>query len=389
MKRCFRSNNEADMWVSQIFTSLEGKRVFLKTPHGAALQRTSALEDVCKELSNSDEIVFNSKGKNKLSCSDLGGRLLKIVGHADFENIENYFPECQFNPFLRAAFDAIASTDAVHVIRNLRAYEEGDKAHLVAESLNELVTKIRDKMGSAEYKRLFRNHERGINKNRKSLTSWTNETFKKYAKVLVVRVDLSYKRSLQMPWGSQNIDAKEVKRHMAALLKDLKSKLFKGSFITYVWKLEYGLVKGYHYHAFFFFDGSKVMKDIQLAEIIGKHWERVVTEQSGGYFNCNKIKNVYPDPGIGMIDHRETSKRTNLTNKALDYLLKVDYYVRPIAGDGLRSFGKGGIPRRSQKPLGRPRGDVCAKKISPKSPQVEFGITRFTDGRIWEGLCEI
>jgi hypothetical protein len=155
-----------------------------------------------------------------------------------------------------------------------------------------------------------------------------------------------------------------VRRDFGKLLRDIRGKLFKKHFITYAWKLEYGPLKGYHYHAFFFFNGSEVMEDGTIAKMIGDHWSNVVTKGSGGYFNCNAIKEKYPTLGIGAIAHHDSEKINILKNVALEYLMKLDFYIRPIADTKIRTFQTGALPKVVSKHSGRPRSTKDVKAVS-------------------------
>lgn len=370
MDKRFKSDADADCFASCVITTLDGKRAFGPTPESRMLMMLRSLEEVCGELMKSKKVIFHCKDAKKLTHSPFAERFLAILQQLDAYAVDDHFPECRFNPFLKVILEEIIKIDAGHMARSLRVAESFGKCDVLAVQLNSLVDNVRKELSSKEHKRRFDNYKRGWAKNRRSLYAMVKGIFKVYSKVLVVRLDLSYKKDLSMQLDNQNCSEADVKKHMAILLRDMKTKLFKKNFITYVWKLEYGPMKGYHYHAFFFFDGSKVMKDIGLAEKIGQHWATVATEGSGGYFNCNRIKNRYPHPAIGMVDHWDSIKIDNLLTKAMEYILKVDHYVRPISGDRLRSFGKGATPKKSEVPLGRPRH----KEEGPKLPHEIFGL---------------
>ena len=104
--------------------------------------------------------------------------------------------------------------------------------------------------------------------------------------------------------------------------------------VGYIWKLEHGPDKGFHYHMMFFFDGSKVREDGTLAKRIGQYWLNVVTNGRGVYYNCNADKSRYKNCGIGMVDHSDNVMRDGLV-KAVLYLTKMDLYMK------LQTVGRG------------------------------------------------
>ncbi len=54
-----------------------------------------------------------------------------------------------------------------------------------------------------------------------------------------------------------------------------------------VFKIEYGAKKGYHWHGYFIYDGSKVRMDVLLGTYLKSYWCDVVTKGEGAGFNVN------------------------------------------------------------------------------------------------------
>lgn len=360
----FGGNDDVDFFVSSTIDVDGQSQLLLRSDERKILVLMKDLEQTCLLLRKYRGNIFRCEDGKGLVCSDLGGRFLGIVASPILQRIELTFPEYRLNPFVKAAVDAIELFDAGRYARNLKAYERAGKIQSIADRLNKVVDEIRGKLKCDSLKSAYKNHQRGATEARKVLTKLVGDVFRKYAKVLVVRLDLSYKKTSKRPLDQQNLNHSDVGRNLRKLLKNLKEKLFKVNLITYAWKLEYGPLRGYHYHVFFFFDGSKCRQDIDMANQIGEHWASVITQGGGSYFNCNAIQHKYPSPGIGMIDHRDWWKIDNLKNKALEYLIKVDYYIRPIADRKIRTFGTGAMLKSRTSKRGRPRGG---------SP-IEFGL---------------
>jgi hypothetical protein len=125
--------------------------------------------------------------------------------------------------------------------------------------------------------------------------------------------------------------------------------------VGYCWKLEYGGEKGFHYHMIFFYDGSKVQQDTNIARMIGEYWMNVITQGKGLYYNCNADKGKYERCGIGTINHYDTELIENL-KLAAQYLAKPDDYLRDNASniEVDRTFGRG-VMREKTENRGRPR----------------------------------
>jgi len=103
------------------------------------------------------------------------------------------------------------------------------------------------------------------------------------------------------------------------------------------------------------------MGDSTIAKMIGDHWSDVVTKGSGGYFNCNAMKEKYPELGIGEISCHDIEKINILKNVALEYLMKMDFYVKQIADIKIHTFDRGALPKVVSKHTGRPRSTSKVK----------------------------
>lgn len=375
-------NNLKEEWqvpfvIPTIVPTTEGGHLLVTSDEEKALSLLKSLEKVSIALLKKKGVIFHCKDGKKVTCCAAGKEFLKVVQNPMLELISSIFPECQLNPFVKIVIDAAAVDDVGAMISRLPIYEIDEKADKFVAMLNKMVDDIRTRMSSEAFKKTYKNYQRAATENKKEAFRLVDSVFRTYAKVLVVRLDLSYRKSASRPLDLQNISHKDVNQHLRSLLRTVRGKVFKDSLITYIWKLEYGPMKGYHYHTFFFFDGSKVKGDIALADMIGEHWNTVVTEGIGGYFNCNKIKDAYRRLAIGMIDHRDGPKIDYLKNKALDYLMKADYYVRPIASNRIRTFGKGAIKKRNATRSGRPRSELIFKPRFTPELLSEWSVGKF------------
>ena len=124
-----------------------------------------------------------------------------------------------------------------------------------------------------------------------------------YSKLCAVRLDLSYKK----PY-SEEITLEEATKDLNRLLNNRRSKpsIFEHN-IGYIVKKEYTEDKSIHLHAFFMFDGQKVLKDAHKADEIGNYFVNDITKGKGTYYNCNR--NNYPEHEIGMLVQRDREKQ--------------------------------------------------------------------------------
>ena len=225
-------------------------------------------------------------------------------------------------------------------------HRESEENEGLVQKLNSCVDSIRLEARSKAFQGKLKNYQRSSNKNYKELTSYVDALFDHYSRLLVVRVDLSYQKRHAK---TTQAEAQQDREH---LFRNTRSNKLFENMVGYIWKLEHGSEKGFHYHTIFFFDGSKVQQDIIKALQIGRYWTDIVTKGRGLYYNCNLDKSAYKRCGIGMVDHRDSSMRDTLTSLAVPYLTKTDLYMK-LQTTG-RGMGKMERPRQKD-PRGRPR----------------------------------
>ncbi|APC17391.1 hypothetical protein BLL42_17205 [Pseudomonas frederiksbergensis] len=320
------------------------------------------IERVVRKVVGTADILFSLERKTmKLAkappvmVSTHVGKLVLGALKTDFYKMKKYFPCHVLNPYVDAFIRRVKKF-------KLKAEFNSAPFETVEQSVkvfNCFVGSLRKRVLSDKFKKKINSYNHTSNKNFKGMREYINALFERYARLLVVRVDLSYENKYCGSYKSaEGIACEQVRVHRERLLYDLKNKLFSDSMVGYVWKLEYGLSKGYHYHLLVFFDGSLVREDETLAFMIGRHWREVVSDNKGIFHNCNAEKEGYRKIGfgigIGMINHDDYILRKNL-ERAAAYLTKTDYYIRTVIPDNGRTFGKGGKPKPKNDRRGRPR----------------------------------
>lgn len=267
--------------------------------------------------------------------------------------IQNHFALNTFSPYVNLFFN----------IANISK----EKKYSDLEFLEHL------KRGMAEdsFKKEIQQKRKAISKNKQSLLRYIESLFEYRSRLLVLRIDFSYQKDaggffttsddqrIDLIFGAKHKDllekwSIEVREQRNQLIKKLKKK-YKKDLVGYVWKLEYGADKAFHYHMIFFLDESKHHQDIRIAESIGEMWKHEVTNEKGIYWNCNAKKKQFEKNrriATGKIKHDDKELRENL-NIMASYLTKPDYFVKLTLSDGARTFGKGSKPRKIK--AGRPR----------------------------------
>lgn len=218
-----------------------------------------------------------------------------------------------------------------------------------ANFLNNLVRAIFELTQQSAYKQAVQNRlERSQNQFKKGM-KLIDDLFEVKCKLLIMRVDFALK-------AETNVSLTDLKLFMSKFLK--KILVNKGELEGvegYIWKLEYGVQKGYHYHCIFFMDGSKHSKDSYYAQKLGELWKQV-TDDQGIFHNCNASKFKYRNLAIGCISHDDEEARQSL-EIVMSYLSKTDQFLMEKTLKKYRVFGTS--TRKIEKSQsGRPRDNL-------------------------------
>lgn len=200
-------------------------------------------------------------------------------------------------------------------------------------------------------------------RNSQSLTKYMNYYLNKYARVLIVRVDIRIKMEfahlvdVETFQGFMNQLMKVIQRDREIEKERKAGKIAdkgKGCFEDlrgYAWAIEQGIDNGsLHCHLLLIYNGDKRQQDWYLGDAVGKKWLEI-TEGLGYSTNGNtsERKQNYKRQGtlgIGMIHRDNTIEVNNAINAAL-YLTRPDKYEQRLKAwtPSMRSFGRGIIPK--------------------------------------------
>lgn len=225
-----------------------------------------------------------------------------------------------------------------------------ERRNVAYQAFNKFITNFREEAAKEDFIKIVKNRRRAAIKNRKSALCLINNLFDLHSRLLVVRVDLSYKEGSIL--CSDN--CKSAHLDLERWLRHIRSGSKFSAFVGYIWKLEFGPSRGLHFHVMLFFDSSKARNDINLGKMAGEEWVRL-TGKKGVYWNCNANKPYYAKRGIlgiGAVRHNDQLVRGNLI-KSAGYLAEVDYYVA-LSGEVGRTFGRSEV-KAVLKKGGRPR----------------------------------
>jgi Inovirus Gp2 len=334
------------------------------------------IEKLVKEIALSSEILFVRKTDAKnpqrdfLSCQSAGMRFLVLL-NIDMEDIEACFVNNTFNSYFE-----VFKKHTIFLKNNTLSWDQklhGEDLIKWVEALNACIESIRQTVRTKEFSAAIKTRQRGANKNHKSLLDYIDSLFVCHSRMLVLRIDFGYKtRSLPGKDVQTSVDFPEIKEQHNLLIKHLKTKMFKDSFLGFASKFEYGWAKGYHFHSLIFLHGSQVREDIGLAKMIGDYWNDTLTKGKGLYYNCNARKEKYLHLGVGMMNYSDDGLISNLKEYVAPYLNKTDYFIKLITPDKSRAFIKGNMIKPKAKKRGRPRSrtpDMQKDSFSPSLPK--------------------
>lgn len=187
---------------------------------------------------------------------------------------------------------------------------------------------------------------KGAQRNTASLRRYVNRLFGRYARLLVLRVDLYYKTEYL-----DELTLDDVIKHKEALFKNRRKGALVANWVGYACRLEFAPQTGLHFHLAVFMNGAHFQRDVYYADAIIKEWLRITGNRGRGH-SCNQKKAEYLECGIGMVGHADKTKRGYL-QKALAYLTKSEPAAR-LRLKERRTFFKGSVPKCATA-RGRPR----------------------------------
>lgn len=307
-------------------------------------------------LENSQEVelftCFSGRDAVRVKSTRLGSDFMSTLLHG-VSKFEYHFPVHEVNPYIEVFYKCVSKVEDSFISGGWAGLIDEDASRF-SEMMNSLVCFARYEMSGKAFKKIKRRFAKAANKRSESLDKYIDALFEEHSRLLVVRVDLSYRHDFFEKDDEFDEKLALVKFHWAEMQKNLyKGKPVDG-LLGFACKLEYGQLKGFHLHLLLFYNGSVRRQDGVLARMVGEHWRDSVTAGAGAYFNCNAVKSKYRHLGIGMINFDQEEYVNALKRRVASYLTKVDYWVRLSPAKG-RAFFRGNMPKKTVVKRGRPR----------------------------------
>lgn len=315
-----------------------------------------SIEKLMCELAGSKGFLFSScthkRDGVKVKVERLGRYFVDKLKRGKWM-FERCFPSHEVNPYVEVFFKCVDRVDDLHLLRVWRTLRSVT-AEAFLGIMNDLVEFVRLELSSDDFKAVLKRFRKASFKRVNSLEGYIDALFAQHSRMLVVRVDLSYQSGFVSGREDFYGDVKKVKAHWAKIQKYLHKGIPVDGLLGFACKLEYGQLKGFHFHLLLFYNGSNHRQDGVLARMIGEYWRDSITAGAGRYFNCNAVKDKYRYLGIGMISFNQSDRISALKNRVASYLTKVDYWIR-LSPESGRSFFRGNMPKLKSVKRGRPR----------------------------------
>ncbi len=339
------------------------------------LNATLALESIVgfmKELKTCNNDLFTiqatTRGKALPLTDPLGERFLRLCGNQS-SSITLAYPLHNLNPWAHAFLKAVWTAKATDPNFQPTAPYSAN-VHLRFNSLNRVIAALRSAITTESFRKDEEKWTKRTTRARARFFRVFKNALAQHARVLVIRIDFGLKRhEYANPKEPLALDTPEESRDglKEALLKRLNFKeidtarektlrqvreTFGASLLGYIWKLEFGARKGFHYHCVFLLNGSVHRQDISIGNQIGKFWQRYAPHGLGLFWNCNAHRQQYKFPALGTIRYHESGHWRGL-NHIADYLSKPDFLASLKLPAGRRTFGSSelhGGPKVSRGP---------------------------------------
>lgn len=241
---------------------------------------------------------------------------------------------------------------------------------LAAEVYNQAFEALKEEVQSPDYRRKVSASVRRCEEAYNSGVGYVDALFKVHSRLLVGRIDLAFNRQLK-----KRIDVKQVDSFFKSFKNRLRATALGQMLVGSIWCLECTRDHGFHYHMLVFFDGSKHQNHKHLVQQIGELWVRSVerdlqtmqgdtpeprtdldslatTPGKATFHNCNLSE--YQKPFLGQINHDDDLLRERLRENVA-YICKADQLLGVKLSRGMRTMGRGELPRIKAIRPGRPR----------------------------------
>ncbi|WP_440532352.1 hypothetical protein [Variovorax sp. YR566] len=282
---------------------------------------------VAYAIARSERAVFWLEKERSGTCQVIrashdGKHLLQAL-QLPFDDIQATLPQHHMNPL----YELLQRSREKHILDAMalsfwNAHTD-DAAHVLLDSLEAVVRDIREGWASGGVRKALDTARRRSDKRWKSVKKAEEESFQDCADLLTIRLDLHFHSSSDGYPYAPAVSEDEAYGYIVKFERYLRE---RHPLVRYMRNMEYGTESGFHFHMLVFLNGSLAQDGVGIAKTMGEHWEWVITEGKGRYFNCNAHK--YVKPVLGRIHYSNLVARQALLESAASYLAKTDIWMR-------------------------------------------------------------
>lgn len=336
----------------------ESLTYYVKEPSGQIAKRVDTatallIRSLIKIEDFVQKIISSKESVNRLMRRLPLGEIVSIV--LERNRLPLAFEYSEYANLFQSACDELQFRTRLAKLPRNAAFLAAQPDRL-SEIFYDLVVLIRQKSMTPEFKAKISKRKSDCYRNYLSMAEYIYSLFQYKSSLLVLRIDFHYHQEY-----AHSISLAEARADMTRMLRNRRAnkRLFDG-WVGYIIKTEYGIEKGYHFHALIFFNGADRQRGVYWADEIGRYWEEVITKKRGYAFNSNARTDL-PKAwiGIGKIDRSDEAKLKNLLY-VVRYLTKAEQFIR-LAKTGTKgkSITKGEVPVRESN-AGRPRRYIAS-----------------------------
>ncbi|MGU3625911.1 hypothetical protein [Comamonas sp. C24C] len=205
------------------------------------------------------------------------------------------------------------------------------------------------RIGSKGFHNAYQEEDKIHKRRAESLYGYISDLKIAHSKIMIVRLDLYYHQELIQSIISQQNVVADWSRLLA-----FARKIYKGNFLGYAMKVEFGNDRGVHVHSIFIMNGSNLERDVKVARRLGHHWVKDVVPGIGRYFNCNEKthREKYKWRAVGTFTKMDEEFRNGV--KAMSaYVTKPDPLPRLVVHGLKKKFRKGELNERQKERVRR------------------------------------
>lgn len=203
---------------------------------------------------------------------------------------------------------------------------------LKAEILNDFCHQIACAIASdTSYRKALQlRQEKSINQNKKT-KRLVKKLLNTFRRLLIIKMDFSIHTD-------HTVTLELLKTYLRMFIKKLHAPNdIVPPIVGFVWKLEYSVLKRYHYHFLFFMDANTFIEDKNFADKLGELWQNI-TLKKGIYQSFNHDKRVGKNLAIGMLTYDDQEKIDAL-HVMIDHITKTEQFIIEKGQINQRTFG--------------------------------------------------